>query len=377
MALQSQLFRGDAKLEAAAISDPAHITRGASGPHVVKIQQALIQVDGAAISPDGAYGQGTAAAVSAFKTKRRILNFAGMIDDIVGKKTIAALDSEMAAKERGGRVLETLDRGAGGAGANRAIVGNLLGNVLGAGLRQDIFVLLQGTGNRNEEGTRIKAQEDDFTRKAEFNTTTYLATHQPIAAVIFFGGRGLKDPSAAVAALVAALRLASPSGVTIISGNSVGALSALKTAALVSALNLTVDYLNINDGAFFDRDGEIISVNPLQIALPGGIKALKADNFFQTFGHELLRRQGPFGPSGFAPGVEFHGPLRSPFVDNDLQFTGTKTRSKMVEISGKLSSFFRIDTVSSRIAFSNEVHVAAVDDGEEKRDAVMKTLIKP
>src|SRR4051812_47781977 len=102
MALQSKLFRGDAKLEAAAVSDPAHVVPGSSGAHVVKIQQALIQLDGAGITADGAYGQGTAAAVSAFKTKRGILNFEGKIDNIVGKKTMAALDAEMLAKEGGG-----------------------------------------------------------------------------------------------------------------------------------------------------------------------------------------------------------------------------------------------------------------------------------
>src|SRR5262245_42929078 len=74
----------------------------ANGPHVGKIQQALIQLDGATIAPDGKYGPATARAVSMFKQKRQILNFAGKIDDIVGKKTIAALDAGMLAKERGG-----------------------------------------------------------------------------------------------------------------------------------------------------------------------------------------------------------------------------------------------------------------------------------
>jgi hypothetical protein len=42
MGLQSELFRGDQRLEAAAVSDPGHIMLGASGPHVQKIQTALI-----------------------------------------------------------------------------------------------------------------------------------------------------------------------------------------------------------------------------------------------------------------------------------------------------------------------------------------------
>jgi len=99
MALKSRLFRGDPKLERAAIADSAHIVPGDRGPHVGKIQNALIKVDRAAIQPDLAFGPATAAAVRAFKQKRQILNFEGRIDDIVGIKTTAALDREMLAQE--------------------------------------------------------------------------------------------------------------------------------------------------------------------------------------------------------------------------------------------------------------------------------------
>ncbi len=101
MALQSQLFRGDPKLEAAALSDSAHIVPGVMGEHVRKIQQALIQLDGAAIIPDGKYGPATAAAVLAYKRRRNIINYAyqAQADNIVGKMTIAALDREMLAKQ--------------------------------------------------------------------------------------------------------------------------------------------------------------------------------------------------------------------------------------------------------------------------------------
>jgi peptidoglycan hydrolase-like protein with peptidoglycan-binding domain len=368
MALQSQLFRGDSKLEAAAVSDPAHILQGASGPHVGKIQAALIQLDGAKIAQDGSYGPGTSTAVGAFKRKRQILNFEGKIDNIVGKKTMAALDAGMLAIEKG--------QTGGGVQLGFALGGNLLGS-LGLGVPQDIFVLLDGTGNRNEEGTRLPKEEDVFRKKPEFNTPAYLSGHQPIAPIIFFGGRGGKDPSATVAALVAAQRLATPNGLTIIAGNSVGALSALTTAALVNGLSIQVDYLCINDGAFFDRNGEIVTVNPLLIKVPAGVKAVKADNFFQTFGHELLRGKGPVGPTGFAPGVEFHGSLGSAFNNDDLEKSGKATVAKILEIKARLRNPFRPDTIAGRIALSNQLHVAAVDDGEEKRDAVIKTLIKP
>ncbi|MEP7111041.1 MAG: peptidoglycan-binding domain-containing protein [Ferruginibacter sp.] len=102
MALQSQLFRNDPKLEAAATSDPAHILPGATGPHVTKIQQALNQIDGAKIDFDGVYGNQTATAVLAFKRKRNIINrnFQTQPDNIVGKMTITALDKEVLAQEQ-------------------------------------------------------------------------------------------------------------------------------------------------------------------------------------------------------------------------------------------------------------------------------------
>lgn len=104
MSLQSQLFRGDPKLEAAAVSDPAHILPGAVGQHVAKIQQALMQLDGIAIDPgelqSSRYGPSTANAVLSYKKKRNIINrsYQTQADNIVGKMTIASLDRELIGK---------------------------------------------------------------------------------------------------------------------------------------------------------------------------------------------------------------------------------------------------------------------------------------
>jgi hypothetical protein len=103
--LRSKLFRGDPKLEACLIRDSAHVTQGALGDHVAKIHAALSTLDGPSIDPDELstkkYGPSTAAAVLAFKTKRKIINFSyqNQADTIVGKMTIAALDREMLPKE--------------------------------------------------------------------------------------------------------------------------------------------------------------------------------------------------------------------------------------------------------------------------------------
>jgi peptidoglycan hydrolase-like protein with peptidoglycan-binding domain len=102
VAIQSALFRGDPKLEAAAVSDQAHIMQGARGSHVAKIQQALNELEGASLELDGVYGPVTAAAVLAYKRKRNIVNYAYQTvpDSIVGKMTIDSLDRDMVANEK-------------------------------------------------------------------------------------------------------------------------------------------------------------------------------------------------------------------------------------------------------------------------------------
>src|SRR5688572_13095308 len=101
MGLQSNLFRGEPKLEAALISDPAHILLGASGPHVGKIQMALTVLGAGVISADEIssqrYGPSTANAVLGYKTARRIINtgYQRAPDNIVGKMTMARLDADM------------------------------------------------------------------------------------------------------------------------------------------------------------------------------------------------------------------------------------------------------------------------------------------
>jgi hypothetical protein len=106
MGLSSNLFRGNVALEACAVKDSAHVTSGAIGEHVARIQFALFSLDGARIDraeiTTRRYGKSTAAAVLAYKKKRKIINrsYQSTADDIVGKMTIAALDKELRLKER-------------------------------------------------------------------------------------------------------------------------------------------------------------------------------------------------------------------------------------------------------------------------------------
>jgi hypothetical protein len=105
MALSSRLFRGNRALEACAVKDSAHVLLGATGDHVARIQFALFDLDGVEIDRtelvDQRYGRSTAAAVLAYKKKRKIINpsYQTAADDIVGKMTIASLDKEMRVQE--------------------------------------------------------------------------------------------------------------------------------------------------------------------------------------------------------------------------------------------------------------------------------------
>jgi peptidoglycan hydrolase-like protein with peptidoglycan-binding domain len=100
--LKCKLFRGDPKLEACLVSDPAHVVPGSQGDHVGKIQQALFLLGAGVIGAkelgDKKFGPDTLRAVRAFKgPPRNIINrsYQNTPDDIVGKMTIAALDREM------------------------------------------------------------------------------------------------------------------------------------------------------------------------------------------------------------------------------------------------------------------------------------------
>jgi len=105
VALSSSLFRGNPALEACALQDSAHIARGAAGEHVAKIQFALFILDRLTIDRaelvSHKYGPSTAAAVLAYKKKRKIINhsYQSAADNIVGKLTIAALDKDMKQRE--------------------------------------------------------------------------------------------------------------------------------------------------------------------------------------------------------------------------------------------------------------------------------------
>jgi peptidoglycan hydrolase-like protein with peptidoglycan-binding domain len=101
MALRSLLFSGNARLNSCLVHDSAHVVVGDQGDHVILIQDALRAIDALDVA-DGdvearLYGSTTAAAVLAYKKKRKIVNqsYQSKEDSIVGKMTIKALDDDL------------------------------------------------------------------------------------------------------------------------------------------------------------------------------------------------------------------------------------------------------------------------------------------
>lgn len=101
MALTSSLFAGDDLLNAALTQDASHILPGSVGPHVLKLQAALELLERVELPADEKdaflYGPATADAVQHYKAIRRIINTSiqAQADNIVGKRTIAAMDAEL------------------------------------------------------------------------------------------------------------------------------------------------------------------------------------------------------------------------------------------------------------------------------------------
>jgi len=95
----------DPRLQACLVSDPAHVVPGDVGPHVSKIQLALLLLDVDRLPHsellESRYASGTAQAVLAYKTRRNIVNrnYQTQADNIVGRMTIARMDADLVTLE--------------------------------------------------------------------------------------------------------------------------------------------------------------------------------------------------------------------------------------------------------------------------------------
>ena len=397
MQLSSNLFskpRRNARLDRCLVDDVAHIMLKQPrerGEHVARIQLALLTIlRNARLGNEVAraeYGPATAAAVLRFKRERNILNTAlrqTVPDDIVGKKTIAALDAEMLRRPlppgRAQRVRLSpapfVRLGFQAADVQGSLADLSLDDLLGLGqavtpLPLDIFVHFDG-GDAASEGQRRRLAEAEFSNK--FSTPAYLATHLLATAICFVGGRGDKKKAKEAADEVLLLRKAVKQGVTAIVGSSVGGLCALDCASQLSG-KVTIDYIAISDGAFF-APAEV-TFKPVKITAPKNpILASTKKNFFQRFGHELL--VDARGPGGFMQGTEFHGPLEG-FTNIDLAANPSRKLEKEIAAGNRNRLLPEITPGRLRLLKGNAdaIHTAAADQAIAEIENDKAALFKP
>lgn len=255
--LNSREFQNDDKLEQCAVRHSAHIFRGARGEHVKKIQEALIELNGAQIDANelaaSLYGPSTARAVLNYKNSRSppILGPGQKTaDDIVGIQTIRHLDGELAVR-RGTPLQQEEIRSK----------------------PRDIWINIRGGGSAQRTN-----ELDDAT--TFFNTPEYLATHSTLKVIAWESTYGQRE--AITNNIVDEVRRERSLGITvgrilILGSSSGGKAAVLVTNALWARLQQPSYYLCVADGAF-DRNDPLFSSPGDGVA-----KCRQKENYFQAW----------------------------------------------------------------------------------------------
>jgi hypothetical protein len=157
MPLRSLMLKDDPSLQACLVQDQSHVVPGAKGNHVAKIQKALLLLEQAGIQSgelrSRLYGPTTVAAVLAYKRKRRIINPAYQTtpDNIVGKMTIARLDTDLLEIEQRVTPNRVVCGGSGGGSASGGPVAGITERVVRR-LNASLSILFQETTAAEQSG---------------------------------------------------------------------------------------------------------------------------------------------------------------------------------------------------------------------------------
>ena len=275
---QSAAFKGDAALLACSQTNPAHIgrfTAGSKAAAVGKIQTALAAIFAALgmATPPGAqdaagnYGNSTAAAVLALKKRIGLVNYAGQYDDIVGIKTIHALDAALMALSGGGggtvTVLRTLD----------------------------FYIEIQGTLGPDEGTKRVLDQLNNFSALAPIAADADYLTRHELQTINFWGSPfAQKSPVDAIVAEVTRIsgERMLPPGRTVIMGISNGGPNAIDLALKLQATR-AISYLGLIDAAF---------EGPRDAHLRVPVSAGRIESYFEALTNDW---------TDVMPGLEWHG----------------------------------------------------------------------
>lgn len=328
------------ELLGAANEDRFHITPGSSGDHVSKIQAALFAITSAQIDSDelgrSSYGKSTANAVASFKRTRTppILNYANQIDNVVGIKTMRALDQEM----------KRIDGGLGKETNIKAqdIVVHILGQNPTSGI----------AGKKTSEGQLFVGVPPTELFNKEVQTEAYLAKHEPLIHQQWNGGlpQFNTDPTDEIVDFinktVAGLAPGTLGRVVLI-GMSSGGRNAATVADKIKGRRL-FSYVAAIDAAFNDNSDP---------AIRSTVSAARSENFFQTVGNNVL------------PGDEFHTSI--PGFQRNVRLDDFKSLEK-------LAAFLRTAaTQRVKKGIVNQAHEIAVRHGYATAKMTALNILTP
>jgi hypothetical protein len=289
MALESK-FVSNEQLRKCLVDDNEHVGLRfhPKGQHVLLIKEALNawarrerKID--PIPETDVYDQETADAITTYKELHvpKILNFKGQIDDIVGKKTVDALDKEL--PRLGAAPIKPPEKP-----------------------REIADIIVRYIGTRPEVGNvRINQPQDILPDEL---IEAYLKNHRTDRTLFRIGFKTVSieaDAAFIIREHVARIRELSQDfdiGKIFIFGSSSGGRNALSLAARLNEklAQFSITYIGVADPAFFPRD---TSDKPSKNEDPpnvvptfrafSGITAGTKENFFQTNGNHTRRENRP------------------------------------------------------------------------------------
>jgi hypothetical protein len=327
MALQSK-FKTNSKLRNCAVADKDHIGENTlpvedrKGEHVAFIHEALNTWAGKQSPPVKPvasgdvsaqfFGSDTARVVRLFKTRNKILNFKGEIDNIVGIKTVAALDLELPAHvdpdpnpTPTSNIADIVVRFQGARAEGPLTPDSVL-------LRRRIVIYQPMPGQPFGDKVLLHPFNGRALIRVGRQTATIGAQSQSVFASVV----------AELKAVLVALKR--EPGKVFIHGSSSGGRNAIDFSAHISRVGIRPFLVAAADAAFFQAD--TASRPEANVDRPVTIPRFTADagtapnrhNFFQTIGNHAKRSftQGVLFTSGMA-GEEIHGEIAG-FQENDF-----------------------------------------------------------
>ncbi len=283
--------------------------------------------------PPNVFGDSTAAAVIAYKGVNGIVRAGQQLDNIVGRMTLARLDSEM-------KNLESAP---------------VVPPAPAEDTRKPIDILIQIHGANPASAVSGKETTDDvfgniaFVR-AQIETDRYKQERE-LRAISFFGAPTPRDPVAAIAKKVDEVRaLSGPGGKTVVTGSSIGGKNAARLAVTLQA-KMKLAYVALIDAGFDSaRDPDLVA----------GIRAT-GDSFFE----DMTNSWGDV--MGF---VEFHGVATGTTSQNvqgmsaGVYFAGAAGITKIRELPNVPG--VRKAKVLAAEGLFKKLHDQAVSDGNNR-----------